>query len=264
MNVTSIDIDGVERVRNDDEVARLATAASTAFCDDLEGLSPSEWEAATVCAPWTVADIARHVLGAVESQISMRETVRQQFIGVRRRSAFDGNVMDAFNALQVEERRHLDGPEVVRRLRASTPRAVESRLRRARFLGRLSVPLDSGGSSAQGIPDKLGMGDLFRVVYTRDTWLHRLDIADALGRTPSISGDADRRIVEDVIKEWADRHGRPFDLRLVGPYEARYVRGSGGPVIETDAARLCWILSGRADADIDGGAGELLSSRVVF
>jgi hypothetical protein len=183
---------------------------------------------------------------------------------LRRRSDFDGNMMDAFNALQVEDHRHLDGPQVVERLRELAPKAVESRLRRARYLGRLSVPLDAGGSSAQGMPAKLGMGELFRVVYTRDTWLHRLDICDALGRTPSLDTAADRRIVEDVVKEWADRHGRPFDLRLAGQYEARYVRGSGGPVLETDPGTLCWILSGRGEPDANSAAAGLLRTRVVF
>lgn len=264
MTLIGIDIDDIERVSRDDEVAELATAAIESFCADLSGLSAGEWEAVTVCAPWTVADIARHVLGAMKSQASMRETVRQQVYGVRHRGAYDGNSMDAFNALQVADHRHLEGPQVVERLRALAPMAVESRLRRARYLGRLSVPLDAGGSSAHGMPAKLGMGELFRVVYTRDIWLHRLDIAHALGRTPSLETPADRRIVEDVVKEWADRHGRPFDLRLVGSFDARYVRGSGGVVIEIDPARLCWILSGREDADVDDVTSELFASRVVF
>lgn len=264
MNSIGIDIDDIERVRRNDEVAELATAVNASFCADLADLSVDEWAADTVCAPWTVADIARHVLGAMKGHVSMRESVRQQLHGFRHRSDHDGNFMDAFNALQVEDHREIEGPEVVAQIEALAPKSVDARLRRARLLGRLVIPLDQGGSSAAGIPTSLGMGDLYRIIYTRDTWLHRLDVADALGRQAQLTTPADRRIVEDVIKEWADRHGRPFDLRLEGGLEARYLRAGGGPVVTIDAVELCWVLSGRGDPEPGSPAAELLCHRVLF
>jgi uncharacterized protein (TIGR03083 family) len=264
MNSTGIDIDGIERVRGNDEVAELATAVVAAFCSDLADLSAGEWEADTVCTPWTVADIARHVLGAMKSQVSLRESARQQLHGLRHRSGYDGNSLDALNALQVADHRQLDGPAVVAQIEALVPKSVDARLRRARLFGRLVIPLDQGGSSAAGNPTRLAMGDLFRIVYTRDTWLHRLDVADALGRRVRLNTAADRRIVEDVVKEWADRHGQPFDLRLEGDIDGRYTRSGGGPVLAIDAARLCWILSGRGEPAPGSPGAELLSHRVLF
>jgi uncharacterized protein (TIGR03083 family) len=264
MKSTGIDIDGIERVRSNDEVAQLATAAISSFCSDLGGLSADQWEADTVCAPWTVADIARHVLGAMKSQVSLRESARQQLHGFRHRRDYDGNAMDAFNALQVADHRHIDGPGVVAQIEALAAKSIDARLRRARRFGRVAIPLDHGGSSAAGMPTKLAMGDLYRIIYTRDTWLHRLDVANALGRPVRLNTAADHRIVEDVIKEWADLHGQPFDLRLEGGLEARYVRTGGGPVVSMDAAQLCWVLSGRGEPEPGSDVAELFSYRVLF
>lgn len=262
--MTVTDLARVDRIRTDDESAALARDVLTAFCDDLAALRGDEWDAPTVCGPWTVADVARHVLGAVEGQLSTVETVRQQLAGLRHRSAFGGNALDASNAYQVERRQHLTGGQVVERLRRLGDRAAQARVRRARWLGRVTVPLDTGGSAAPGMPDRLRLDELYRVTYTRDTWLHRLDVARALGRSPALGTAADRRVVEDVVREWADRHGRPVEVRLGGPYEVTFRQGDGGPVVTTDPAQLCWVLSGRADPDPGEPGAELLAGRVLF
>jgi hypothetical protein len=114
------------------------------------------------------------------------------------------------------------------------------------------------------MPTKLNLGELFRVVYTRDVWLHRIDIARALGHWPALDTRVDRRIVEDVVKEWADRHRAPFDLRLGGTAGGHYRRQGDGPTIELDAVDFCWILSGRGEPARDVTGSDLLSHRVLF
>lgn len=66
------------------------------------------------------------------------------------------------------------------------------------------------------------------------------------------------RIVSDVLREWSDRHGKPFTLTLTGRAGGAYVAGDGGEHIELDAVEFCGILSGRAQ-----GTG-LLSTEVPF
>ena len=68
----------------------------------------------------------------------------------------------------------------------------------------------------------------------------------------------DGRIIDDVVAEWACRHGRPFALRLPGPIGRHYEQGSDGVQIEADAVEFCRILSGRAAGD------GLLGVRVLF
>lgn len=264
MNTTGTDIDTVKPITEPDEAERIGHAAYELLVSDLQVLGPDEWEQVTVCAPWTVADMVRHLLGAAEATRSMFEMARQNIRGARHRKAFAGNALDAVNDLQVREHRHLDPDETLDRLRAVYPGSVTVRTHRARLYDRVDIPLDSGGSTAAGMPKRLNLGRLFRVVYTRDVWLHRIDIARALGRTPTLDADVDRRIVADVAREWADRHGRPFDLRLTGPAGGHYRSGDGGPAIDLDAAEFCWILSGRGEPVPDTAGAGLLRHRVVF
>jgi uncharacterized protein (TIGR03083 family) len=260
--MTTTTVDEIRRIEDRDEARSIALAVYESFVSDLERLSDEDWERVTVCTPWTVADVARHVLGAAESAASKREMARQQFAAIRQRKRFEGNLLDAINAFQVAERAHLDGPEVARRIRAVAADAVDGRLPMPGLLDRLAVPAGSGGSAAAGMPAKVRLGELFRVIYTRDVWLHRIDIADALGRTPALDTPADRRLIADVVREWADRHHRPFELRLAGG--TVFHRGAGVPVIELEAVELCWILSGRAQPDPSRPGADLLLRRVLF
>ena len=49
---------------------------------------------------------------------------------------------------------------------------------------------------------------LMDTIFTRDTWMHRGDIARATGRELVLTPDHDGRIVADVVAEWA-RAPRP-------------------------------------------------------
>jgi hypothetical protein len=64
--------------------------------------------------------------------------------------------------------------------------------------------------------------------------------------------------VADVVDEWAQRHGRPFELVLTGPAGGRWQVGTGGERIELDAVEFCRTLSGRVE-----GHG-LLATAVPF
>lgn len=133
-----------------------------------------------------------------------------------------------------------------------------------RLLGRISLTLPPTGSLPAGSPSRITLEELNAVVYTRDTWLHRIDIAHATGRDPRLDPAVDGRIVADVVADWAGHHGRPFHLHLTGPAGGRYQQGTGGPHIEIDAAELCWILSGRGEPDPHRPGADLLGARVLF
>jgi hypothetical protein len=70
---------------------------------ELAELSSDQWELETVCDPWTVADIVRHLVGAAKAHASMRELARQAIYGKRHAREYDGNDMDAMNDLQVAD-----------------------------------------------------------------------------------------------------------------------------------------------------------------
>lgn len=55
---------------------------------------------------------------------------------------------------------------------------------------------------------------LLRVGFTRDVWMHRIDLARAIGTDPHLTAEHDGRIVADIVAEWADIHREPFALTL--------------------------------------------------
>jgi hypothetical protein len=73
-----------------------------------------------------------------------------------------------------------------------------------------------------------------------------------------LTPEHDGVLVADVVAEWAQRHGRPYRLRLTGPAGGEWSSGSGGEEIELDAVEFCRVLSGRGS-----GAG-LLGQPVPF
>lgn len=55
-------------------------------------------------------------------------------------------------------------------------------------------------------------GYLIDVILTRDPWMHRTDIAEATGAPLVLTAEHDGILVDDVVKEWAARHGSPAPL----------------------------------------------------
>jgi hypothetical protein len=143
---------------------------------------------------------------------------------------------------------------VIERFAAVAPRAVRARRR-------TPAPMRSAVRLKQDPPfdsERWQYGFLVDVIFTRDPWIHRLDISRATNREVLLTAEHDGRLVADVVAEWARRHGKPFTLVLGGIAGGSWHAGDGGEVIELDALEFCWILSGRAP-----GSG-LLATRVPF
>ena len=100
------------------------------------------------------------------------------------------------------------------------------------------------------------MGYLVDIILTRDTWMHRADIAKATGKPMELTREHDGRIVADAAAEWGRLHGQPCTLHLTGPVGGTFTQGDGGEEITIDAVDFCRILSGR-------GTGEGLLAQQV-
>lgn len=229
--------------------AVLAEAEYERFADLVRSLD-DDWTRRTDCPAWDVRAMVAHVLGAMESHVSPRELVHQLRAGGR--AAGDRPLIDGITEVQVAERAHLSTSRLVERLTATAPRAARARRRLPAPLRRIPLKQDVGG-----VMETWTMGYLYDVIYTRDTWMHRTDIARATGRPLVLTADHDGRVVADVAAEWARRHGRPFRLRLTGPAGGTYVAGDGEE-ITLDAVEFCRILSGR------GSGTGLLAQPVPF
>ncbi|MGD9527781.1 maleylpyruvate isomerase family mycothiol-dependent enzyme [Pseudonocardia sp.] len=224
------------------EVEGFAARETARMVDALRALSPDEWTRPTDCPAWDVRALAGHVLGMTEGFSGLRRMVSTMVAGARR--ADGGPMIDGITAAQVAANADLSTGELVDRMAAAGPR--QARWRASRRLLRL---LPDKEPMRDGTVETWRMGYIFDVILTRDTWMHRVDIARATGRPHELTAEHDGRIVADVVVEWARRHGEPFALRLTGPAGGTFSSGSGGVELTLDAAEFCRILSGRAPGE---------------
>ncbi|MGK2947992.1 MAG: maleylpyruvate isomerase family mycothiol-dependent enzyme [Acidimicrobiales bacterium] len=234
------------------EARGLAAAENQRALEQLRSLAPADWSQPTECPGWDVRAMAAHVVGAMEGFSSYRQLVHLMR-GAKKTAGPDGAFVDGMTAFQVEERAHLDVAALLERMESAAPR-------QARFRTKVPAPMrrSTMEESVGGVPEKWRMGYLLDVILTRDTWMHRVDIARATGREMALTAEHDGRLVADVVAEWARRHGQPFVLDLTGPAGGRFVAGEGGDELSLDAIEYCRILSGRSS-----GSG-LLAQEVPF
>lgn len=244
---------GVERIPpiGREETAALATVEHERVLRLLRTLDGDDWTRPTACTEWDVRALSGHLLGAMEGFGSLRGLVH---LGLAtRRATGDGDPVDAMTAVQVRERADLSTTELLARMEAAGPANVRFRRRVPRPVRAARMRQEVAGTS-----ETWTIGYLLDVILLRDTWMHRIDVADATDRPPELTADHDGRIVADVVAEWARRHGRPCTLVLTGPAGGTFTAAGGGEAIELDAVAFCRILSGRAE-----GHG-LLTQEVPF
>jgi uncharacterized protein (TIGR03083 family) len=215
----------------------------------LDELSDEEWRRPTDCSEWDVRELVAHLVGAAEAGASIRELVHQARLGRRARPGEPG--VDGMNAVQVQDRADADPARLRDDLATAGAKGVRRRSGLPAALRALRVPF---GPPLGTRP----LGYLMDRIYTRDAWMHRVDLARATGRTPELTAEHDGRIVADVVAEWAGAHGQPYRLALTGPAGGTFTRGTDGEAITLDAVEFCRVVSGR-------GAGTgLLATQVPF
>jgi uncharacterized protein (TIGR03083 family) len=263
MTAPRLDLGGIHRIGPGPESDRLARAAYAALLADLAVLSGDDWRRPTDCDGWTVRDMVAHLVGAAQGHASTPLFLRQYTWGMRHRAEFAGSSLDAMNQRQIDDQRGVSDDELVRLLQETAPRAVAGRARRARVLGRVPVTLEAAGSWYDGMPTRTTMSELCAVVLTRDVWAHRLDLARAVGTSPSLDPDVDGRLVADLVADWAARHGRPFRLVLTGDAGGEFAAGAGGDALTVDAVDFVRVMAGRRP-DGDVPSSPLWATKVLF
>ena len=146
--------------------------------------------------------------------------------------------VDGLNELQIRERDGLSDVEVVAQLQAVGAKAVK---------GRFGTPLPVRYTPVP-FGDPIGwkpVNYLLEVGFTRDIWAHRIDIHAAIGRPVELDPAHDGRLVADIVAEWAQLHGEPFELLLTGGAGGTFSQGNGGEHVEMDALDFIRTLTGR-------------------
>lgn len=236
---------------------RLSATEYERVAELLSSLTPDQWSAPTCCTGWNVRAMAGHLLGSAEMAASMRASARQRKEVKRRATADSQELVDALTAVQVEQVAHLSPGDVVQRYAELAPKAARGRRRTPWFVRRMA-PSDLDYLVSPGQREAWTLGYLLDTILTRDSFLHRSDIATATGVPMRLTPDHEGLIVDDVVHEWAARHGEPVALHLTGPAGGSWDFGTGGQRMELDAIEFCRIVGGR------GAAEGLLTVQVPF
>jgi len=221
------------------EARVLASAEFERFAALTSSLTPEEWATQTDCVGWDVRTMILHVLGSADAQASPLVFLHQLRRGLSLNKEIDSHHwVDGLNELQIRERSELSNDEVVAQLKEAGGKAVEGRFGTPLPMRYTPVPF---GSPIGWKP----LNYLLEVGFTRDTWAHRIDIHTVIGRPMALDSTHDGRLVADIVREWAELHGEPFDLHLTGPAGGTFSQGEGGKHVEIDTLDFIRTLSGR-------------------
>lgn len=241
MTATSVATSAPRRSVLDRVVAmRLAAAEYDRFLAHLRRLSADDWTKPTDCAAWDVKAMVGHVVGMTEMSASIPEQIRQ----MRAAGKSDGVFIDALTALQVAKHRSSTPEQLVARYAEVGPKAAKGRRRTPGFLRSRTMP---EAQAVGGVEERWTLGFLVDVILTRDTWMHRVDVAQATSQQLELTADHDGVLVADIVAEWAQRHGQSCSLTLTGPAGGSWTFGSGSPHITADAVEFCRGLAGRGE-----------------
>jgi hypothetical protein len=90
---------------------------------------------------------------------------------------------------------------------------------------------------------------LLNTIFTRDHFMHRIDVARATG-AELVVGPSEVRLLEDVLCDWTRRRKVRALVTLTGPAGGAYMLG-GSPeaAIEGDAIVFARVMAGRGHPD---------------
>lgn len=229
--------------------ARLALAEYAVLQDLLHSLESDEWRAPTDCAGWDVRAIVAHLVGSAEDGARMRVYFRRKRQRGRRFPGMDG--LAAHNECQIADRATVANGDLLALLASFAPAAVKARSRMPGLVRRITV------STGEPHFPRLTLGYLADLVFTRDVWMHRLDICRATGRSFDVDehdGAIAAQAVRDVALAWS---APPAVLELTGALSGSWSLGTGAPLgtLRADGLAYMRTLAGRNDDIIfDGDA----------
>lgn len=249
------------------EAGSLAAEELNRFLALVESLKGDDWQQRTACPLWSVQDIVAHQAAHVVGFVTMGTLMGQfspalLFPYMRKGMSF----LDALNQAQVDMRRDVSPDGLIAEIRNAVQRSLDGRQRLPGFLLAPVMPMP-------GVDQPRSMGYLFDVVYTRDMWMHRIDICRATGHEMPLDAKHDGRMVALIVRDLAEKSerglgGRSAVLELTGPAGGSYQIGPDSTpeaVVEMDTLAFCILTSGRETAaNVLAGGHSTLSGDTAF
>lgn len=236
----------------------VADRQHAALLAEASRLTADQWELPTDCTRWSVGDIVRHVTAFLVQAASPVAYAGNLLRGRLRYP--DESLLDAMNEVGIDRRRDWSPEHVLADFARLMPKAHFPRL-----LHRIPIkdPM---------LPPYATVAWLDAVLFPRDTWLHRHDIAKATGLAvvpDPTDADVVAQAVRDLGLAWS---GPSVVLELVGTEGGTWLLGSddSAPIARLDAIEFMRHLSGRptsgqlfADTP-DAVRPALDAARVIF
>jgi uncharacterized protein (TIGR03083 family) len=240
---TPTDVSTIPRIKHA-EAMQIADVEAHKVAASLRGLESGDWTKPTDCPRWNVRALAAHIVGSAAGQASPREFLRQVRAGRPVVAEIGAQYWwDGMNEIQVRERIAFSTEQLIAEWDRIAPRALKARRKLPRPIAKLPL---------LNLPAPVGrqpLGYLFDVGFTRDTWMHRIDLAEATSKPLNPDASHDGRIIADLVAEWATTHQLPFDLQLTGPAGGHYTQGTSGEHVTIDAIAFARTLAERAHGD---------------
>ena len=238
------------------------------FIGLIEALGEDDWQKQTACPLWTVQDIVAHQAAHIYGFTSYGRMFGQMNPRLLRPYFKKGmSFLDAWNQSQVDLRRDYTPEALIAEIRDSAEQSLKGRDRMfPAFVRGITMPMP-------GLDQARSPGYVFDLIYTRDMWMHRIDICNATGREMPMDDQHDKRMVALIMRDLAMKsrralHGCSALLKLTGVAGGTYhIGGNGEPEasIEMDAVEFCILTSGREKAaNILTGEHATLSGDVAF
>lgn len=230
------------------EATELARHQYAQLASAFAHLDDADWGRPTDCEGWTVRHLAGHVVGAMRAAASVRENMSQLRTSMRRAKNGNRPLVDELTALQIERTADLEPADLVVEMQDLVESAATGRRRTpapVRRIGKMTVEVP-------GLTERWTVGYLVDTILTRDTFMHRIDLARAVDAELRLDTDEDRRVVADIAREWAVRHGEPVRLVLTGAAGGTFVAGGrhdDGDELTLDAVEFCRIVSTRVPGE---------------
>lgn len=196
--------------------ARLAREQRSAFADVAAHLTPQQWRAPSGCPRWTVFDLAAHVASQAENQAHPLTKTVPGIVRGKLRYRRD-SALDAMNEFGIDARRDTAPEQLLHDLRRLAAEGTTPPWFRRVPLGRM-----------MGLPAYTTGAYLGHVIYVRDVWMHRVELARAID-APDPDEPSTAEIVTQVIRDLGKQWKGP-DLLLT------LIRGHGASGGDTSAS----------------------------
>lgn len=232
------------------EMAAQARVEIDRFLALVETLSSDDWTKPTDCTAWNVRAVvahqASHPIGAANTWEFIDQFNPLRFLGYIAKGM---NLLDAANQRQVDIRAQRSTSELIAEIRQYAEPSIQNRQHFPFFIRKMTIPVPGQSFKVSG-------ADLLDIIYTRDMWMHRYDIARAAGREFVRTAEHDGRIVELIVRELQRSLTRVLGDRSVKYHltgEAGVVwqlGGTGTPeaTITLDVMEFSRLASGRLTA----------------